>query len=228
MPVLLLNREPHLRIWIRQAMYNLRGGFLSVRVDPQCPMCYRGAFTWLSLSITERRKATRGGFWLARSVWKAKDIREAWGWAAFERLGQDLRYGSRTLRKSALFSAMAALLLAPGIGANTAIYSVMDAILFRALPVRHPRELAILNWRAIKPPASGFANDHRHEIEAAQSDRSPFRTQQRRRVGCLPHPRHARESRVCLGSEAHHPVSQAPFSHSPASDTSKISLDVTN
>ncbi|MES1260676.1 MAG: ABC transporter permease, partial [Acidobacteriota bacterium] len=51
---------------------------------------------------------------------------------------------------------MAVLSLALGIGSATAIYSVMDAMLVRALPVRNPRELAILKWRAIKPPASGF------------------------------------------------------------------------
>ncbi len=85
-----------------------------------------------------------------------EDVRETWAWAGFGRFGQDIRYGLRTLRKNPLFAAMAILSLAVGIGSATAIYSVMDAILFRALPVRHPRELAILNWRAIKPPASGF------------------------------------------------------------------------
>ncbi len=47
-----------------------------------------------------------------------------------------------------LFAVMAVLSLALGIGANTAIYSVMDAIMLRALPVRNPGELVILNWRA--------------------------------------------------------------------------------
>jgi macrolide transport system ATP-binding/permease protein len=45
---------------------------------------------------------------------------------------------------------MAVLSLALGIGANTAIYSFMDAIMVRALPVKHPEELVILNWRAKK------------------------------------------------------------------------------
>ncbi len=76
-----------------------------------------------------------------------EDIREMWGWTSLERLGQDLRYGWRTLRKNPLFTAMAVLSLALGIGANTAIYSVIDAIMIRALPVRNPGELAIVNWR---------------------------------------------------------------------------------
>jgi macrolide transport system ATP-binding/permease protein len=55
-------------------------------------------------------------------------------------------------------AAMAVLSLALGIGANTAIYSVMDAVMLRALPVRNPGELAILNWRAKQNPA--VVQDH--------------------------------------------------------------------
>src|SRR5437879_10487574 len=73
-------------------------------------------------------------------------VREIWGWALLHRLRQDLRYGWRSLRRNPMFTAMAVLSLALGIGANAAIYSFMDAILMRALPVRNPRELVILNW----------------------------------------------------------------------------------
>jgi macrolide transport system ATP-binding/permease protein len=75
-------------------------------------------------------------------------IRDIWGWTSFERLGQDLRYGWRTLRNNPLFTAMAVLSLALGIGANTAIYSFMDAILMRSLPVQHPEELVIFKWHS--------------------------------------------------------------------------------
>jgi macrolide transport system ATP-binding/permease protein len=81
-----------------------------------------------------------------------EDLREMRSWTSLERLGQDLRYGWRTLRKNPLFTSMAVLSLALGIGANTAIYSVMDAIMIRALPVRNPDELLILNWRASVDP----------------------------------------------------------------------------
>jgi macrolide transport system ATP-binding/permease protein len=77
-----------------------------------------------------------------------EDIREMWALTSLERLGQDVRYGWRALCKNPLFGIMAVLSLALGIGANTAIYSVMDAIMIRALPVRNPGELVILNWRA--------------------------------------------------------------------------------
>ncbi|MGI8743292.1 MAG: ADOP family duplicated permease [Bryobacteraceae bacterium] len=82
-----------------------------------------------------------------------ESIREMWGWTSLQRLGQDVRYGLRTLRRNPLFTTMAVLSFALGIGANTAMYSVMDAIMIRALPVRNPGELVILNWRAKQNPA---------------------------------------------------------------------------
>jgi macrolide transport system ATP-binding/permease protein len=72
---------------------------------------------------------------------------------------QDVRYGWRTMCRNPSFTAMAMLSLALAIGANTAIYSVMDAILFRALPVRNPGELVILHWRAKQAPLVGVDID---------------------------------------------------------------------
>ena len=58
-----------------------------------------------------------------------EDLRDIWIWASLQRLSQDIRYGWRTLRSNLLFTSMAVLSLALGIGANTAIYSVVDAIM---------------------------------------------------------------------------------------------------
>src|SRR5256712_3741696 len=55
---------------------------------------------------------------------------------------QDLRYGARMLLKNKMFTMVAALSLALGIGANTAIFSLINALMLRSLPVRAPRELA--------------------------------------------------------------------------------------
>ena len=70
-------------------------------------------------------------------------------WTHFtEILAQDLRYGWRILRKSPGFTTVALLTLALGIGMNTAIFSLIDAVLFRALPAKHPEELVLLKWHA--------------------------------------------------------------------------------
>ncbi len=67
-------------------------------------------------------------------------------------LSQDLRYGVRMMAASPWFCVMAALSLALGIGANTAIYSFMDAILMRSLAVPDPQSLVVWNWHAKEYP----------------------------------------------------------------------------
>src|SRR5215467_10278673 len=66
---------------------------------------------------------------------------------------RDIRYALRTMAANPLFAVMAVLSLALGIGANTAIYSFMDAIMMRALPVADPGSLVVLQWHSKAHPA---------------------------------------------------------------------------
>jgi predicted permease len=75
-------------------------------------------------------------------------------------LGQDLRYAIRTFKKSPFFVAVAVLSLALGIGANTAIFTLVDQLLLRLLPVKNPQQLVLL-WGRGQHYGS---NNGRHKI----------------------------------------------------------------
>ena len=93
----------------------------------------------------------------------------------FEGLGQDLRYAARTLTKQRVFGAAAVLMLALGIGANSAMFALVDAILLRPLPFADPDRLVkiwertptsaqtpvspinLLDWKARTRTFSGMA-----------------------------------------------------------------------
>src|ERR1700722_18641752 len=77
------------------------------------------------------------------NVLLVKDVtRETWGWGWLESAVQDLKYALRRLLKSPGFTIAAIATLALGIGANTAIFELLDAVLLQSLPVENPQELA--------------------------------------------------------------------------------------
>jgi predicted permease len=107
------------------------------------------------ISPEEARYAARrqfGNQTLLREV-----SREMWGIRLIDALFQDLRFGMRMSLKNKSFTAVAVLSLALGIGANTAIFQLLDAVRLRTLPVKDPQELAEVRLADMKGARGGFA-----------------------------------------------------------------------
>jgi macrolide transport system ATP-binding/permease protein len=106
---------------------------------------------------TDERGPTAARRELGNLALVMENTRSVWTWTLLEQLAQDLRYAVRTMTGNKTFSGLAILSLALGIGANAAIFSFMDSILLRSLPVEDPGSLVVLKW-------------HTHDAEVHGSD----------------------------------------------------------
>jgi hypothetical protein len=82
----------------------------------------------------------------------------AWGWEWFEHLVQDAKYGVRAMLRSPGITVIALLSLALGIGANTAIFSLMDTVMLKSLPVVDPAQLVLFGDGLDQGVSDGFPN----------------------------------------------------------------------
>jgi len=94
----------------------------------------------------------------------AENARETWGWIWLEQAGQDLRYAFRSLRKSPLFTAVAILTLALGIGATTSIFTLFYDVLLKSLTVANPGELYRLGKEARCCYWGGYSQENEYSL----------------------------------------------------------------
>ena len=142
-----------LRSWVRSVTQSLDAGARDGRraALPRRSVCRRPSSNRRPVTEARRRAGVEFGGIGARK----EDIREALGLRLLDEVTGDLRYAFRQLRRSPAFTAVAVVSLALGIGANTAIFSLLDAVLFRTLPVKNPQELYYLahgSARRSRPP----------------------------------------------------------------------------
>lgn len=117
-----------------------------------------------NLSRDEARRAALRAF--GNPVVVEERSREAWQWPALESILADLKFSLRRLMRSPGFAVTVVLTLAIGIGANTAVFSVIDHVLIRPLPYPEPQQLVSLHLNA--PGAPGLA-EFRSELRMSAS-----------------------------------------------------------
>jgi predicted permease len=140
-------------IFHRRRLYNELAEEMRLHLEERTEQLMRDG-----ISRKEAEQAARRAFG-NRTVLEERS-RTVWQWPTLESIWTDLRYAMRQLRKSPGFSITVVATLALGIGANTAIFSVMNAVLLRMLPVRNPGQLFYITHEHM-PSSTGSTGDSR-------------------------------------------------------------------
>jgi predicted permease len=121
------------------------------------------------LSPSEARAAARRDF---GGIEQVKEIyREQRGLPFLDAIRQDVRYASRTLCKTPGFTCVAVMTLTLGIGANTAIFSLLDAVLLKSLPLAQPEELFLVRKSGPEPGPQRFSHPAFERFQEIVTDR---------------------------------------------------------
>ena len=128
-------------------MWIWRGPFF--RRDEELDEEIRAHLAMAKRDRMERGEADGDAEWAARREFGNRTLvkettRQMWGWRSLETLWEDVRHGLRMMRRTPGFTTVAVLSVALGIGANTAIFSLINTLVLRLLPVKNPAELVEL------------------------------------------------------------------------------------
>ncbi len=132
----LLRRVQH---WLRR---DRMGADLAQEIETHRAMI-REKFERLGYDVDAAMSASARA--LGNTTLSREDARAVWLAPWLESVGQDVRIAARSLVKRPGITTVAVLTMALGIGANTAVFSLLDASLFKAMPVPHPEQLAFLS-----------------------------------------------------------------------------------
>jgi hypothetical protein len=133
-----------LRSWMRGTLHRAR---LERRLDEELRFhidSYAADLLREGVAPAEAQRRARAEFGGVEA--RKEECRDALGLRLFDELVADARYACRQLRRSPIFAAVAVLSLALGIGANSAIFSLMEAAIWKPLAVRQPERLALFSW----------------------------------------------------------------------------------
>src|SRR5262249_37346181 len=96
---------------------------------------------------------------LGNTTLTKEETRAMWGWISVETLGQDLRYALRTVRRMPGFAAVVVISLALGVGLNSSVFSVLNAVLLRPLPSPEPDRLVRIFHHSYGNPSYRNSSD---------------------------------------------------------------------